>query len=321
MLDVILNAVGVLLIAGLLAAMAGTITYGLEPMLRRRKKERIGRQEKVLYAAEVHTELLGYNLIKNHWELVGWGAALIGVWWLTDSMGIRGIATFAYLLMIVRHLYRHGAFQAQQGFVCTTRGLHLFPERQGHPIWKGGRHLFYEWREIDGYRIDGSLLQLLRRERLEAQVEFDLAEHRRIRELLHDLKVARMEAFDRVWVSQIDERALFHLEDEICSLGWELLDLYHEELQAMGLQPELSVMRNMPGDRLLDEHARSWLQLNLLRSDTMERQSVGSYPLWQSSGSVGYLIGLLDQELLDRLNEWIRHVLLDAAPSSKGGVS
>lgn len=321
MLETILNAAGVLLIAGLLAAMVGTIAYGLEPMWRRRKKERIGRREKVLHAAEVHTELIGYTLAKNHWELVGWGAALAFVWWLTDSSGNRGIATFAYLLMVVRHLYRHSAFQADQGFIITLRGLHLFPERQGRPIWKGGRHHFTDWQEIDGYRVDGSLLQFFRGERMAVQVEFDLPEHRRLRELLHDLKIPRMEAFDRVWVAQVDEQALFRLEDEICSLGWELIDLYQEEMQAMGLRPELSVMRNMPGDRLLDEHARSWLQLHLFHAETMERQSVGSYPLWQSSGSVGYLIGLVDQELLDRLNEWIRHVLHDSTPSSKGVVS
>jgi hypothetical protein len=309
-----------LLLAGGIAAACAWLAYGLDPWLRKRDLRQLRRREKIRFSADVNTELAGLKVRKNHWDVAYWCVALILFSFATSGF-VRVLGDFAGIYMLVRHFFVQRPFQALQSICLTERRLHVWWERQGQPLWKGTHSRSWSWKEFEGYRIDGSLLQFYEGENLVCQVEYDVKDYHLVRTTLFHLNVPRLDLYDRVWVAQVDESWFYRLEDDLCSIAWEYLDLFEEEMNRLRLRPELGVMRNIQGDRLLDESARSWLQLNWLDSQSDERVAASGFSLWHSSGSVGFLIGAIDQDLVDRVGEWIRDALRDAETAREGGGS
>lgn len=302
-----------LFIAGVLAYLAGTAAYGWLPIQRRRLKRKIFARERVAFSSDVNTELHGYHIGPNHWGAVLWTAAFLLLLVLQVERALLVIGCFVYIGALTCHYHRSRPYQKMQGYLLTDRGMYLFPENLGRPFWNKSEQLFAAWDGISGYKIDGSFLQFASADgSIAAQVEYRAVDYERVKAALFELGVQRLELTDRLWAAQVDEERFYAMEDEVNDLGWDLLDLFHEELQGMNLRPEFGVMRNMPGDRLFEEQARSWLQLNLVDADSSERVAGGSFPLWHSTGSVGYLLGTGGQELVDRLQEWMKMTLRDA---------
>ena len=297
--------------------------WGIQPMLRRRAVRKIRRQERVRFSSDVNTELAGYKIDRNHWHWLVWTVFFAG--WSALTAGGNGVlfafGCSVYFFMIGRRLHLARPFQMMQSYLLTDQGVWLFPERMGRPLGRGEWKKTVRWEEVTAYRVDGSYLQFYQFEKLVLQVEFEFADYEELLRLLVERNVRRSELSDRIWVAQFDEEEFYALEESICSTAWGLLGLFDDEMEALGVMPEFGVMRNMPGDRLLDEHARSWLQLNLLDPDTSERKLSSMFPLWQSNGSVGYLIGARGQELVDRLQQWMRKVLAEAAGEKEEMVS
>ncbi|TCP55718.1 hypothetical protein EV586_103372 [Tumebacillus sp. BK434] len=311
-----------LFIAGVLGYLAGTAAYGWLPLQRRRQKRQIGARERVVYASDVNTELHGYRIGSNHWGAVLWTAAFVLLWILQVESALLVIGCFVYIGALTCQYHRSRPYQKLQQYVLSEQGVYLFPENLGRPMWNKAELLSASWDVITGYKIDGSFLQFAGQDGgIALQVEYRALDYERVKAVLFELGVPRLELSDRLWVAQVDEEKFYALEDEINDLGWDLLDLFHEELRSMNLRPEFGVMRNMPGDRLFEEQARSWLQLNLVDADSSEKVAGGSFPLWHSTGSVGYLLGTGGQELVDRLQEWLKMTLRDAEKAREVVVS
>ncbi|HEU4963506.1 MAG TPA: hypothetical protein VFV52_06530 [Bacilli bacterium] len=311
--------VAMLLSAGL-GACFGYLIWGTHKWVRQGSKQRIRRRERVLFSSDVNTKLLGYEYRRNHFGLLIW--ALVWLWfiWLNPQEW-SVIGAFPYLMYAVRRLTLLQAERLTQTYLLTERGAHLLPAQGVRPIWKRLQAEHVRWHVIDGYRIDGGYLQFYRGDRLLLQAEYGLHDYEQVRHVLHDLGVKRLELTDRIWVAQLDEPAFFLLEDEVCDKGWEVLELFHSEWEHLKVRPEFGVMRNVPGDRLLDEHSRSWLQLNLIDVETEEPLHQSAFPLWNSYGNVGYLNGLVKQELVDHLQRWTRNVVEEAVREREGVVS
>ena len=297
------------------------VMWGIQPLLRRRAIRKIRREERVRFSSDVNTELAGYKIDRNHWNWLVWTMFFAGWTVLTAGGGLFPIGCLLYFLLIGRRLHVMHPFQMTQSYLITDRGVWLFPERMGRVLGRGEWKKSIRWEEVTSYRVDGSYLQFYQYETVVLQVEFDFADYEDLLRLLAELNVRRSELSDRIWVAQFDEEGFYALEEAICSTAWGLLGMFDDQIAELGLMPEFGVMRNMPGDRLIDEHARSWLQLNLLDQETSERKMSSMFPLWQSNGSVGYLIGARGQELVDRLQLWIRKVLAEAASEKEGMVS
>ncbi|ASS76429.1 hypothetical protein CIG75_16675 [Tumebacillus algifaecis] len=310
-----------LFIAGVLGYLIGTAAFGLLPFRRNRMKRKIFTSEHVGFASDVNTELVGYRIGKNYWGVVLWTIAFLAFLLIGVESELLVIGCFVYMGALTCYYHRGRPFQNVQSYLLTDRGVWLFPENLGRPFWKQGPALFTAWDEIIGYKIDGSFIQFSGEGDAVAQVEYRAADYVRVKEALYELGVDRLELTDRLWSAQVDEERFYAAEDEVNDLGWDLLDLFHDELQLMNLRPEFGVMRNMPGDRLFDEQARSWLQLNLIDGDSGERIVGGVFPLWHSTGSVGYLLGTSGQELIDRLQEWIKMTMRDAQKAREVVVS
>lgn len=310
-----------LLTAGVLGYLAGTVAFGLSPTLRSRQKQKVFIAERVVLAGDVNTELSGYQVGKNDWNFVLLSLAFVFLLAVSASDVLAVIGCFGYIGGMISLYHRRRQFQKQQGFFFTEKGVWLFPENLGRPLWRQAKGHFTAWQQVTGYKIDGSFVQFYQEGGSYVQVEYLAADYERVKSALSELGVERLELTDRLWVAQVDEERFYAMEDEINDLGWDLLDLFHEELERMRLRPEFGVMRNMPGDRLFEEQARSWLQLNLLDTDSSERVAASSFLLWHSTGSVGYLLGLSGQELIDRLQEWMKRTLRDAEAAKEVVVS
>jgi hypothetical protein len=297
------------------------ICWGIQPWLRHRYKQLIRRHERVRFSSDVNTDMIGYHIRKNRWNELTWTCAWLGLWYWQPTVQLCVFGSFVYMMLLLRKFFKNTAFQTQQSVMLTDKHLWLFPERLGHPFWKGEPRYSLLWTGEEGYRVDGSYVQVYRGEEVVIQFEFAPYDYEAVRSVLSELRVKRLDSSDRIWVALLDEKSLHLLEDELCEMGWNLLDLFHEELQQLKVRPEFGVMRNMPGDRLLEEHARSWLQLNLLDVQTGESQASSSFPLWQSTGSVGFLIGARGQEAVDLLQQWIRDVLVESTQRAEEVVS
>jgi hypothetical protein len=312
--------VAILMAAGIPFAI-GFGLWGVQPWLRRRKVRKIRRTEKVRLTGDVNTELYGYRVRPNRLSvllsslLMVFGLLIVDRW--QDGLFVLSV----WLFFMLRRYYVTQAFQSIQTFVWTERGMWLFPERNGLVIWKERKAKFCAWQDVKGYKIDGTYLQLFRGEEMLMQVEFAPDQFEEVKAALAEMQVRRLEPADRIWVAQFDELEFYRLEDEALERACGLLDLYQDEFLSIGLLTEFGVMRNMPGDRLLDEHARSWLQLNLICEETGDREGSSAFPLWQSNGNVGFLIGARGQEMALCLQEWLRTVLSEARRKREGVVS
>lgn len=296
------------------AAIGFVIAYlgwGMHPLLQARAIRAISRRERVRMVSDVNTRLEGYKVRPNRvvsittvlvlllWVIVLYDQPLLIAWGLGVAMAV-----------FERDRALRAPWQKVQTFVLTTSGVHLFPAREGRMVWADERVEFLSWKELDRYRFDGGYVYLFHGEEKRLQFEFNARDMEKLRELFADLNVLRAEPSDRIWLGQFDEEAFFQLEDELTELGWNLIDLFRQELDDMGLQVEFGVMRNMGGDRLQDEYARSWLQLNLL-DDEGEKRGQSAFPLWQSHGNIGNLIGVRGQEAVDHLQKWIKNVIVE----------
>jgi hypothetical protein len=301
-----------LLAAGILAWLWGTVAFGLIPLIRIRRKRKIFRTERVLFSSEVNTELCGYQIGKNHAGPVLLTLAFALLFAVQAGSALLVIGCFLYIAALTSMYHRSRPHQKIQGFVLTDRGVWLFPENLGRPLWNPAGVFFTPWSRVAGYKIDGSYVQFFGGGVKVVQIEYSAHDYWRVKAVLSDLGVKRLELADRLWVAQVDEERFLAMEDEINDLGWNLLELFQEELQSLNLRPEFGVMRNIPGDRLFEEQARSWLQLNLIDTGTGEKVAGSSFLLWHSTGSVGHLIGISGQELVDSLQEWIKKTLREA---------
>jgi len=288
----------------------GYAVWGLGPQLQRRRRKRVRRQERVRYQRDVSTRIPGLAEQENLFGL--WlGLPALAIWiaaqWQSPLPAAAG--AFVMTLLFWRWLFRQGDLPYIQSIMFTDRGAWLFPARRGVVTWKDELEIFRSWDEIDSYKIDGIDLHLCAGERTVLLLEMDPGDHELLLGLLAELGLERLEAADRVWVAGFDEAAYYQMEDGIAKMGWTVIDLFQDELDELELLPEFGVMRNMPGHRLLDEYARSWLQLNLLDSETQERRASSMFPLWQSSGTIGVLIGSREGALKERMQEWVRLVI------------
>lgn len=292
-----------------LGVLSGFAGWGSRKWLRMRDKQRVRRTERVRFASDVNIRLLGYEVRRNHFNVLVYGAAwLFLLLWHPGDLTVL-VGTFLYLGYLVRHVYSIQEERFIQTMLLTERGLHVMPAQGMNPAWKREKPQFLAWRDVDGYRIDGSYLLFYRDEQVLLQVEFGLHDYEQVRQVLCELGVARLELTDRIWVAQLDEPVFYRMEDHVCELGWDVLELFREELERLNVRPEFGVMRNVQGDRLLEEHSRSWLQLNLLDLETEQRVIHSSFPLWHCYGNVGYLNGLVEQEMVDHLQRWIKGTL------------
>lgn len=304
-----------------LSWLIGFVCWGVQPMVRQQRKRSIRRSEQVRFSSEVNTDLIAYQVRRNHANiaLAMFLMLVLVIWRPLDVLVVLG--GFVLGVYLMRDHYLQRPFQMLQGFILSNKGVHLFPERQGQLLWEGKHHKFFSWDRFNGYRIDGSYVQFLDREgNLVVQIEYAPNEFEAVKSALFDLRIKRLEPSDRIWVAQLDEQEFYEFEDEICKTGWELIELFLEELEELNLAPEFGIMRNMPGDRLLEEHARSWLQLNLI-NEVGERKASASFSLWQSNGNIGFLVGPRGQDLIDKLQVWIKKVLHEAKQATEEVVS
>ncbi|PWK13145.1 hypothetical protein [Tumebacillus permanentifrigoris] len=295
-----------------IAAIAFLVTYlcwGLNPWLQARAIQSIRRRERVRMVADVNTNLDGYVVTPNS-VTQGVTVALWVLWTvvLYDQPILIEMGVFAAVVVLGRDRYVRAKWQKVQSYLLTDKSLYVFPARTGRAVWQGKRMESKRWTEFDCYRFDGGYVQLFHAEEKLFQFEFNARDIDKLRSLFSDLNVARGELSDRIWLGQFEEEAFYLLEDEMTELGWNLIDLYRPELQELGLHAEFGVMRNVAGDRLREEYARSWLQLNLVDEEGVQQIS-SLLPLWQSSGNIGNLIGVRGQDAIDHLQKWMSGVL------------
>jgi len=303
-----------LIVAYLCATVLSALVWGVQPYLRSRRLQALKTRERVRFSSDVHTAPAGIEHRPNRagywlgallWALL---VALFG-----HSPLLIGAATALFATLFWRKLFVESEFHTVQRYAFTDRGIWIFPARHGLPVWKKPHEVFVSWRDVDAYKIEGVDLLLHRDEQFVVRLSFKPTDYERLLGLLADRELARMEVSDRIWVAQFDEHAFYEWEEEISRMGWNLLDLYADEFEELHLVPEFGVMRNMPGNRLLDEYARSWLQLNVLDIDTHEKRLTSTFALWHSNGALGQFTGLRGQELVDALQEWFRRVLQESA--------
>jgi hypothetical protein len=303
------NTLGDCLAVAVLAFLFSYLTWGITPMLQARAIRGIRRRERVRMISEVNTNLDGYVVTPNRVVQV-LTVALFAVWaiLLYEQPYLLWAGVFAAVVMLGRDAFSRAKWQKVQSFVVTDKSLYVFPARGGRMVWQDERMESKRWSEFDCYRFDGGYVQLFRAEEKRFQFEFNARDIDKLRSLFSDLNVARGELSDRIWLGQFDEEAFFQLEDEMTELGWNLIDLYRPELEELGLQVQFGVMRNVAGDRLREEFARVWLQLNLV-DDEGVKQSSSLLPLWQSSGNIGNLIGVRGQDAVDHLQKWLSSIV------------
>lgn len=285
------------------------LCWGLNPWLQARAMHAIRRRERVRLVADVNTNLDGYVVTRNR-VTQGVTVLLFVLWTIVmyDQPHLIEIAVFAAVVVLGRDYFVRAKWQKVQSFLLTDKSLYVFPARAGRTVWQGERMEVKHWNEFDCYRFDGGYVQLFRAQEKKFQFEFNARDMDKLRNLFSDLNVARGELSDRIWLGQFEETAFFQLEDELTELGWNLIDLYRPELQELGLHTEFGVMRNVAGDRLREEFARSWLQLNLIDAEGVKHTS-SLLPLWQSNGNIGNLIGVRGQDAIDHLQKWINGIL------------
>lgn len=309
------------LLVWVIAFLIGFIIWGIQPWLRQRNKQLIRRHERVRFSSDVNTEMIGYQIRKNYGNEVLWTVLLIGLWYWQPTLQLCVFGSFVYMLLLVRKFFTTTAFQTHQTVMLTNKRLWVFPERLGQPFWKGKHRISLEWTGAEEYLVDGSYVQIYREQELVLQFEFAPYDYETIKSVLSELRVKRVGHSDRIWVAWLDEKALHQLEDELSDMGWNLLDLFQADFDRQKVRPEFGVMRNMPGDRLLEEHARSWLQLNLLDVETGKHRASSTLPLWQSSGNVGVFFGVRGQDAVDLMQRWFRQVLADLPERAEEVVS
>ncbi|MGZ4163304.1 MAG: hypothetical protein ACXVPK_04650, partial [Tumebacillaceae bacterium] len=228
------------------------ICWGIQPWLRHRYKQTIRRHERVRFSSDVNTDFALFQIRKNHWFEVMWTLAWLGLLVYSPTKQLIMLGSFVYMMLLLRKMCKGTEFHNLQGVMLTDRHIWLFPERLGQVLWKGEHRDQLAWSEVEGYRIDGSYVQLCHGEEVLMQFEFAPYDYDAVRNVLAELQVKRLDVSDRVWVALVDEKLLHALEDELCNMGWNLLDLFNEEFQQMQVRSEFGVMRNMPGDRLLE---------------------------------------------------------------------
>ncbi|KEO82818.1 hypothetical protein [Tumebacillus flagellatus] len=312
-------------LGGCLLAVAGaflvsTLTWGLYPWWKARTTRKRYARERVRMVSDVNTRLDGYRIKQNRiTQAVTLVLLLVWMVLLYDQREMLELGVFAAGVVWGRDAYARAPWQKLQTFVLTNQSVVVFLAGAGRALWNIEPRQVVRWSDLDSYRYDGGFVQLYRAEQMQLQFEYNARDMDKLRDLLSALHIKRGEPSDRIWLGQFDETEFFRLEDELTETGWNLIDLYRPELEQLGLQPEFGVMRNVTGDRVHEEFSRSWLQFNLVDGEG-EQKASSTLPLWQSSGSIGHLIGVRGQDAVEHLQKWIGNVIRSCQEPQEGSV-